>query len=500
MSQPTPVARLEELGQLVWGLSSVRETAFDSARGGDRVTALLLSKATFVQAVSIIYKTFDHRDVYKLQYGMHSLFRLRLYLASVRRLRLCLYHGQGHVECASICSLQDALPLYPNVQEIFWDGCIHPYTLVLPGASDAAPKPRVALQWHGRALAHCFNEDQVALVSNGGPRVPAVSIYPEWDLQRLGFPPNWDVYTSVHPREDTKVQSQVDWIDMPNTFWQTIAQHVMLEISMYLEPIMLLTLILIRAHSPGAKRLAGLILKTSLQRRDWLIDSIQHCGQLRELRVRHDHDWKARSAVLSPLVDIYDYLSVALGTDSTTLLRPSEIIEISLAHPALVSMDPRPTAATLRRLLGLGRPLRPNSSLQQPLDRVERSVPQPRPASRGGKPRGEMREMILHILLPFAMPSIPRSDETLVTARLAHLIEPEEQLVRSLLHIGGPTCDYRLDAVFEADTSDCAVRIAADVSKRFMECFESHRNSIEARTDAREGSRGGSKAKKRKRV
>ena len=44
--------------------------------------------------------------------------------------------------------------------------------------------------------------------------------------------------------------------------------------------------------------------------------------------------------------------------------------------------------------------------------------------------------------------------------KLAYLVEPEQRMTRSILHIGGRAFNYRLDVIFRSDSPDCAKRVA----------------------------------------
>ena len=104
-----------------------------------------------------------------------------------------------------------------------------------------------------------------------------------------------------------------------------------------------------------------------------------------------------------------------------------------------------------------------------------------------------MKDMTIHILLPFTMPSVTSFEELPITEKLAYLVEPEQRMTRSILHIEGRSCNYRLDVIFRSDSPDCAKRVAEAASERLIGCFELYRGAIDAQVDVRAGEVGSSK-------
>ena len=77
-------SRVQQPAERVWALQTAREIVFKEAKGKDRITMLILSKDTFVEAVKAIYETFDDAKLRQLRSSFTSIVSIANLLVPTR--------------------------------------------------------------------------------------------------------------------------------------------------------------------------------------------------------------------------------------------------------------------------------------------------------------------------------------------------------------------------------------------------------------------------------
>lgn len=480
MSPPAALPyRLQELGQRVWALPVAREILFREAQGKDRVTALLLSKDTFVEAAKGIYETFDHEKYKKLRDDIISLSRHRLYLSCVRRLSFLICHEDNEHFYAADESLKEILGLYPNVKELFWDRCQHPYTLLLPTEEQALQRPQATLLLHGHPMIRCYDtddDDRPIVIRNREP--PTATIHPDYSCIPRYLPDSWrlDIVEDPDPLDPNTPSFRLPAIT-PSKF-DTLARHAAIEVISRIDDDELRALLHKRSLVPGARPLVRFAAQTDVYKMSPVELEALHTNTMKELRLRpQDGCSRPMRGFGSVALDIHEFL-VRANHGRPSAFSASDILELHLTHPALAPLEWDVSQQTLRRLLGLDPPSTQESEIK-PLS----PCPTPPTALHPEMPRGKMSELILHIYTPLSMWNIAEAEQDAIASRIADLTELDETMTRALLHIGGPECRY----VLEADISvySRTWRTITIISERLMQSFNDHRRRIEASQEER---------------
>ena len=376
--------------------------------------------------------------------------------------------------------MSEVLCNYPNVKELFWDKCRHPYTLVLPMSEDASLKPRVTMRLHGLPMIRCYdtdNDERSLMVRNQEP--PTASIHPDYSTIMEELPHNWEMEIVEDPPEEWESNApSFRLLAMTASQYDTLAQHAAVEVISRIDDGELRELLNTRSLTPGAKSLVRFAAATNVYKESPVELGPLHSDTLKELHlVNGASGVRPMSGFQNHGLDLHAFLmSASHGRPSA--FSASDILEIDLTHPALSPIAWNISHDALQHLLGLS-----FSSTSQSVTAPLSPLPTPAAALHPDMPRGQMSELVIHLIMPFVLRELSNVEEGAVASRLADLMVPDETMTRALLHIGGPKCRYLLDADLMAG-GGARARVKTFISERLMQSFNEHRRRIEGSEEA----------------
>lgn len=486
--------RSVSLGQRVWDLPEARDIIFKSMRDGKWVAGLLLSKATFLEAVQALYHTFDHAKLWRLDPRKICPSRYRLYLDSVRYLRYPLLYFEesrtAYMRSAVANSadsrqrLLHAIGQYPKVERLFWDNNLwEGYSLTIPGLDiSLGQRPVAKIVGYQLPVFQCSHD-----TSPDSDRVRDwFPVLWHFDLTPC-LPSSWEIraqfVTAPFHEGERPPKHWLSW--MHCDVMTSLASVSRIKIGAHASGSDLKEFLRLRASVDGA---ASLVAFNALAIR-WTLDPLElyHDSSVTELRMLHTHIPFVPSTLR--LYDTRCYPEIGLvaswGRSHLTQVHNPGVLECSMVHPVFEVFESAATSRAARMTV-----LAPSrADLQTALDRAilwsrrykawSFRWPEEYP--------GRMDKIHVQLLLPLRLPATTRTARNTITDQLFECIAPTCSQVAGMLAAGGPHCQYRLSATFYFSPTKEEKSMTDDLSKRLMKAFTGTRTAMEAEQRTQNG-------------